>query len=404
MVQDMMDACTGLAAIRHNKKVVTYNFLSIFPTNYVMDNSGPFPQPQLPVVLGKSFTFSSKKMNIREATKNLMLQIMSWAESVNLIKDFCPLIERHNLYVASDGTCEATLLHMSKNKILNIIFSKLDVQRAHYTNNFFVGSLTPKPAKKLTSTSPSEKRLADFISSSAEHGFVYISLGTKGSVDFNRLLRISDALRLLAPIKAVWKLSMNVEDHERQQLEDGGNIFLSDWLPQQDLLGFREKGHKGILAFLTHCGRHSLEEAAWHGVPIVAMPLFADQPYNARLSVVHQFGVHVDKYAFTASSLAEAFHESILLAESAQQLSTVLRAHPRSPREQAADLIEYALRSDGADFLRPSEIDLSKFEYYAPFVLVALYYSRWPLFMVVLCVLLSRVAWRFLPRKQIKAE
>ena len=45
------------------------------------------------------------------------------------------------------------------------------------------------------------------------------------------------------------------------------------WLPQNDVLG-----HAQTRAFLSHCGANSLYEAAYHGVPIVALPFFGDQP------------------------------------------------------------------------------------------------------------------------------
>ena len=49
------------------------------------------------------------------------------------------------------------------------------------------------------------------------------------------------------------------------------------WLPQNDLLG-----HPVTHAFFTHGGIHSMYEAIYHAVPMVVMPLGADQPDNAR--------------------------------------------------------------------------------------------------------------------------
>jgi len=49
------------------------------------------------------------------------------------------------------------------------------------------------------------------------------------------------------------------------------------WLPQNDLLG-----HPATRAFLTHGGIHSLYEAVYHAVPMVVVPIGADQPDNAR--------------------------------------------------------------------------------------------------------------------------
>ena len=50
------------------------------------------------------------------------------------------------------------------------------------------------------------------------------------------------------------------------------------WVPSlNDLLG-----HPATKAFLNHGGLHSFYEAIYHGVPMVVMPIGADQPDNAR--------------------------------------------------------------------------------------------------------------------------
>ena len=64
------------------------------------------------------------------------------------------------------------------------------------------------------------------------------------------------------------------------------NIKVVEWLPQNDLLG-----HKDIKAFVSHAGHNSVYESAYHGAPVVAVPLFADQFANAKK--VEQFGLGI---------------------------------------------------------------------------------------------------------------
>ena len=55
------------------------------------------------------------------------------------------------------------------------------------------------------------------------------------------------------------------------------NIKVMEWLPQNDLLA-----HKDIKAFVSDVGHNSLYESAYHGVPLVCFPLFAEQHANAK--------------------------------------------------------------------------------------------------------------------------
>ena len=72
------------------------------------------------------------------------------------------------------------------------------------------------------------------------------------------------------------------------------------WLPQNDLLA-----HKDIKAFVSHVGHNSLYESAYHGVPVVAVPLFADQFLNAKKAEQFGLGIAVDYDTMDAEQLFE---------------------------------------------------------------------------------------------------
>ena len=78
------------------------------------------------------------------------------------------------------------------------------------------------------------------------------------------------------------------------------------WLPQNDLLA-----HKDIKAFVSHVGQHSLYESAYHGVPVVAFPLCADQFSNAKKVEYFGLGVAVDHQTVNAQLLVDAI-ESVV--------------------------------------------------------------------------------------------
>ncbi|KAK8748646.1 hypothetical protein OTU49_015917, partial [Cherax quadricarinatus] len=55
------------------------------------------------------------------------------------------------------------------------------------------------------------------------------------------------------------------------------NVRLAKWLPQQDILG-----DPRLRLFITHGGLLSTQEATYHGIPILGMPVFVDQHHNVR--------------------------------------------------------------------------------------------------------------------------
>ena len=79
-----------------------------------------------------------------------------------------------------------------------------------------------------------------------------------------------------------------------------------DWLRQNDLLA-----HKNIKAFVSHVGHNSLYESAYHGVPVVAFPLYVDQQSNAKKAEHVGIGLAVDYKSTDAQQLLETIEHVI---------------------------------------------------------------------------------------------
>lgn len=62
---------------------------------------------------------------------------------------------------------------------------------------------------------------------------------------------------------------------------------------------------------MYHCGLNGVWEAVYHGVPMVAMPLFMDQLDNAQRIVSRGMGVKVDIATLTSDILADAIRTVI---------------------------------------------------------------------------------------------
>ena len=165
------------------------------------------------------------------------------------------------------NSCTRVQAYAKASAKFSVYFTELEAHREIDPQEHYVGSLTARPAMPLRDDSA----IAAFVNG-AEAGFIFISLGTISTFDVARMLRIRDAVESLGDVRTVWKVTGYISDDTRSQLQRSGRVYLTHWAPQNDLLG-----HPQMLAFLTHCGRHSIEEAAFHGVPVLMMPLFGDQ-------------------------------------------------------------------------------------------------------------------------------
>lgn len=71
------------------------------------------------------------------------------------------------------------------------------------------------------------------------------------------------------------------------------NVIIKKWFPQSSILSIRSyipwcsfilnvsiSEHKNVKLFITHCGALSIQEAIYHGVPMLGIPFFGDQKNN----------------------------------------------------------------------------------------------------------------------------
>lgn len=198
-----------------------------------------------------------------------------------------------------------------------------------------VGPIQPRPPQPL----PPD--LQGFFDGAGEAGVVYVSLGTyDGLGDGELLTAMATALRAL-PCRVLWKLGSAdfdlIRRHTGRDPELGPNIRTIPFAPQNDILG-----HPATRVFLSHLGLNSLYEAAYHGVPIVGLPLASDQPDNMKVAEHHGFGFEVPHRRRSLPT-----HEDIQAAllhvlkepsfrHAAARMSALLHGHRRAPLQVAA--------------------------------------------------------------------
>ena len=81
-------------------------------------------------------------------------------------------------------------------------------------------------------------------------------------------------------------------------------------------------------------------QAAFHGVPIVGIPVFGDQPDNVMKAVNRGLGLMISPGTITAASLRRAVETVVdgrgSYAAAAARVSVRMRAHRVSPAQKAA--------------------------------------------------------------------
>lgn len=147
------------------------------------------------------------------------------------------------------------------------------------------------------------KDLESFVNGSGDDGFIIVSFGSiLKSMEIPQSARqifLSTFARL--PQRVIWKW-----ENKGILADDAipGNVKLVSWLPQQDLLG-----HPKCRLFITHCGLLSKQEAVYHGVPFIALPVWSDQPINSRKAQDDGYAIQLHWNNLTE----EVFYEAVQL-------------------------------------------------------------------------------------------
>ena len=157
-------------------------------------------------------------------------------------------------------------LEIEKNASLVLLSSSpaIDYSKALLPNVVEVGGM------HCTEPQPLPKDLADFIGDSE---FIFFSLGTVARSQQLSQKQESVILETLGTLPFPVLLKWDRDNITGIPV----NIFPSKWLPQQDILG-----SSNCRLFVSHGGYASLVESVCHGVPMVMMPISADQYFNAR--------------------------------------------------------------------------------------------------------------------------
>lgn len=245
--------------------------------------------------------------------------------------------------------------------------------RVHITGPIF----RPQPA-------PLDTDLKARLDGAVEHGVIYVSFGTLASLD-NRSAQVSDlaessteglhrsgrptvsecagsetraqrappaqgapmsldAITTLVNVlgrcgvQVLWSLSP-AEQSLLPCLPE--NIRVENFVAQRAVLA-----HPAIRLAWLHGGSNSTQEALWEGLPLLVMPFFGDQHYNAARIEDAGCGLRVDFANMNHSSVAGKLSQLITqpsFRQAAERMALVLRKS--GGRRQAANLLEMVMHA-----------------------------------------------------------
>ncbi|ETN65288.1 UDP-glucuronosyltransferase 2C1 [Anopheles darlingi] len=340
----MSDGALGLAAVLNCPTIVVCPNTAMPFVNSMVGNPSPIGIiPSMMAGLSSALTFWGRVVNIPGVFFDELFGIFWMSYQREVYSNLFPA-DRYPSYDEARKNVSMVFLnhHVSKGN-----------PRPYVPAMVEVGGLQIKETP-----SPLPEDIRKWIEG-ADHGVIFFSLGTNllsSSMPPEKLDAILSTFRKLKQ-RIIWKW----DSQDMPNKPD--NVLLRDWLPQDDILA-----HPNVRLFIMHGGLGGIAESLFHGVPLVGIPMFGDQPAN--LAKVEKEGwVYVLEFSdLTQQTLTRAI-ETVLndgsYKENVQRLAQLYRDRPQTAMETAVFWTEYVIRHRGATHLRYPGVDMPIWERYA---------------------------------------
>ncbi|XP_070155000.1 UDP-glucosyltransferase 2-like isoform X1 [Polyergus mexicanus] len=292
--------------------------------------------PHYPTVRSYPYKDLAKPINLWERTLNVLYYIVD-----DLVRQYYYMPISQQITERYIGHKIRPLSEIEKNISIILIntYSAFEPGIPLPPNVIEVGGLHAQSVQRIADEEPVTypDNIREFLDG-ADNGAIIISLGTNvkwKSIGLDKLEAVTLALSNLKQ-RVLWKLDIELP------CQVPNNMMILKWMPQNEILN-----HKNVKAIWTHGGLLSTYEAIWKGVPMIAMPFFADQKFNVALLVHKGVAIRLNIDTLSTESISDAI-EKILYNESytknMKQLSSEFRDRPVPPLDLAIWWIEYAAR------------------------------------------------------------
>ncbi|VDM37816.1 unnamed protein product [Toxocara canis] len=288
IVDDLYNPC-GLLHTGLQKSVFIYWSMTSLRTESAWANQSPSPPSYLPVP-GTGLT---DELNFWQRTFNMASYLRAiYVHKHLILRRMDKMFQAHYPGQVPDA------FYLERNASINFVNTPpiFDFARPYMPRVNFVGGLHCRKAKQL------KGELAKFVDDADEkNGVILFTTGftaqwkraPKAVVD-----AFVSAFAELKEIRFVWQYNgMPIANLP-------SNVFVAEWLPQQDILG-----HSKTRAHISHGGLNSLIESVWHGVPVIGYALTANGYDNLLRITARNAGVMLKKKNLTKKTILDAINK-----------------------------------------------------------------------------------------------
>ncbi|XP_041968701.1 UDP-glucosyltransferase 2-like isoform X1 [Aricia agestis] len=218
---------------------------------------------------------------------------------------------------------------------------------------------------------------------SSKNGVIYFSMGSViKAKNLPENLR-NELIKMFAelPYTVLWKFETELKDLPK-------NLHVRPWMPQPSILT-----HPNVKVFITHGGGLSTIESLYYGKPILAVPVFGDQPANAEQAVRAGRALKVPYSINMVGDLKLALKEMLSndsYYQRAQFLSSLFHKRPVPPKQLVTSYVELAIESKGAHHLRSKTLLYKWYEIWMldqAAVLLAVLYILYRVIKKIVCLI-----------------
>ena len=333
-VYDVVDPCSRILADYMDVPFITFH-------SHGVDTL----MPRNPAYLPSMMTTFSDHMNFYQRMLNtvgyLILKVVKYSV-MKMIDDVKAEFRLNATTSVADAYDRASV---------NLVLGDfaLDYVRPIQPNTILIGGFVQPPQRALP------EDLRDILDASIKQGVIVFSFGTFVQDFEPHWQEFFAEVFASLPYTVIWRYR-GVPPRNL-----GNNTHIFSWLPQFHMLR-----HPSICAFITHSGFNSVYEAAYQGVPVVAIPLFGEQPYQATKITEHvKMGLKLNIHSLTKEKFKNAIMEvaaSREFKQNAMQVSHIMRNKPLSQKELLRYWFNHVIMTGGMPHLRSKELNMSWYQ------------------------------------------